>query len=185
MYSRVSLQRSCWHVLGSVIESTAAATQSSCPFGTDRFFLRHSRHFVLGYSHASLRDNKSPGDNKTSYRLWEPRPTRSDYTKIGSISRRALCSRIVLSSGAAVKRLAASSTFGTSSISPGVAKKIPVRARTQCTAASMSRWSSNGSYQVERVRWRPHQGRRAIDLIVSTATFRSLQRATTRSNSAA
>src|SRR5215467_4303421 len=83
MFSRVSLQRSCWPVLSSVMESKAVPTQSSCPSGTDRFFLRHSRHFVPGYSHESLRDNKSPGDNKTSYRLWEPRPTRSDYTKIG------------------------------------------------------------------------------------------------------
>src|SRR5215469_6543871 len=49
MYSRVGLQRSCWHVLSSVTESTAAPTQSSCPPGTDRFFLRHSRHFVPGY----------------------------------------------------------------------------------------------------------------------------------------
>jgi len=49
MYSRVSLQRSCWHVLSSVMESKAAPTQSSCPSGTDRFFLRHSRHFVPGY----------------------------------------------------------------------------------------------------------------------------------------
>ena len=64
MYSRVGLQRSCWHVLSSAMESTTAAlTQSSCPSGTDRFFLRHSRHFVPGYSHASLRDNGSPGDN--------------------------------------------------------------------------------------------------------------------------
>ena len=31
--------------------------------GTDRFFLLHSRHFVPGYPHESLRDNKSPGDN--------------------------------------------------------------------------------------------------------------------------
>jgi hypothetical protein len=38
MYWRVSLQRSCWHVLGSVMESTPAPTQSSCPSGTDRFF---------------------------------------------------------------------------------------------------------------------------------------------------
>ena len=52
-----SLQRSCWHVLSSVMESTAAPTQSSCPSGTNRFFLRHSRHFVSGYSHQSLRDN--------------------------------------------------------------------------------------------------------------------------------
>ena len=66
MYSRVSLQRSCGHVLGSVMESTAAPTESSCPSGTDRFFLRHSRYFVPGYSHESLRDNNSPGDNKTS-----------------------------------------------------------------------------------------------------------------------
>ena len=29
MYSRVSLQRSCWHVLSSEMESTAAPTQSS------------------------------------------------------------------------------------------------------------------------------------------------------------
>jgi hypothetical protein len=58
-----SLQRSCWHVLSSVMESTAAPTQSSCPSGTDRFFLRHSRHFVPGYSHQSLRDNESPGDS--------------------------------------------------------------------------------------------------------------------------
>ena len=57
-YSRVSLQRACWHVLSSVMESKATPTQSSCPFGTDRFFLRHSRHFVPGYSHASLRDNR-------------------------------------------------------------------------------------------------------------------------------
>src|SRR5215469_874531 len=63
MYSRVSLQRSCGHVLGSVMESTAAPTQSSCPSGTDRFFLRHSRHFVPSCSHKSLRDNKSPSDN--------------------------------------------------------------------------------------------------------------------------
>ena len=62
MFSRVSLQRSRWHVLSSVTESKAAPTQSSCPSGTDRFFLRHSWHFVPGYSHASLRDNKSPGD---------------------------------------------------------------------------------------------------------------------------
>jgi hypothetical protein len=61
MYSRFGLQRSCWHGLSSVPESTAAPTQSSCPSGTDRFFLRHSRHFVPGYSHESLRDNKSPG----------------------------------------------------------------------------------------------------------------------------
>jgi hypothetical protein len=40
-----------------------APTRSACPSGTDRFFLRHSRHFVPGYSHESLRDNKSPGDN--------------------------------------------------------------------------------------------------------------------------
>src|SRR5215469_7780810 len=53
IYSRVSLQRSCWHMLGLVMESTAAPTQSSCPSGTDRLFLRHSRHFVAGYSHAS------------------------------------------------------------------------------------------------------------------------------------
>jgi hypothetical protein len=26
--------------------------------------LRHSWHFVPGYSHESLRDNRSPGDNK-------------------------------------------------------------------------------------------------------------------------
>jgi len=63
MYSRVSLQISCWHVLSSVMESTAAPTQSSCPSRTDRFFLHHSRHFVPGYFHESLRDNKSPGDN--------------------------------------------------------------------------------------------------------------------------
>ena len=50
-------------LLSSVMDSTAASTQSSCPSRTDRFFLRHSRHFVLGYSHESLRDNKSPGDN--------------------------------------------------------------------------------------------------------------------------
>src|SRR5262245_35341357 len=61
-YSRVSRQRSCWHVLSSVLESKAAPTQSSCPSGTDRFLLRHSRHFVPGYSHESLRDNESPGD---------------------------------------------------------------------------------------------------------------------------
>ena len=61
MFSRLSLQRSCWHVLSSVMESKAAPTQSSCPSGTDRFFLRHSWHFVPGYSHESLRDNKSPG----------------------------------------------------------------------------------------------------------------------------
>ena len=60
MYSRVSLQRLCWPVLSCVMESKAAPTQSSCPSGTDRFFLRHSWHFVPGYSHASLRDNKSP-----------------------------------------------------------------------------------------------------------------------------
>ena len=63
MYSRLSLQRSCWHVLSSVLDSNAAPTQSSSPSGTDRFFLRYSRHFVPGYSHESLRDNKSPGDN--------------------------------------------------------------------------------------------------------------------------
>jgi hypothetical protein len=63
MYSGVRLQRSCWHVLSSVMESRAAPTQSSCPSGTDRFLLRPSRHFVPGYSHESLRDNKSPGDN--------------------------------------------------------------------------------------------------------------------------
>ena len=62
MYSHVRPQRSCGHVLGSVMESTAAPTRSSCPSGTDRFFLRHSRHFVPGYSHQSLRDNKSLGD---------------------------------------------------------------------------------------------------------------------------
>jgi hypothetical protein len=61
MYSRVSLQRSCWHVPSSAMESKASPTQSSCPSGTDRFFSRHSRHFVPGYSHESLRDNKSPG----------------------------------------------------------------------------------------------------------------------------
>jgi hypothetical protein len=66
LYWRVGLQRSCRHLLSSVMESTAAPTQSSCPSGTDRFFLRHSRHFVPGYSQESLRDNKSPGDNKTS-----------------------------------------------------------------------------------------------------------------------
>ena len=61
MYSRVSLQRSCWHVLSSVMESkTAAPTQSSCPSGTDRFFLGHSRHFVPGYSHKSLRTISRP-----------------------------------------------------------------------------------------------------------------------------
>ena len=38
------------------------ARQSSSPSGTDRFFLRLSWHFVPGYSHASLRDNKSPGN---------------------------------------------------------------------------------------------------------------------------
>src|SRR5690349_13060337 len=38
-YSRVSLQRSCWHVLSSVLESKAAPTPSTCPFGTDRFWL--------------------------------------------------------------------------------------------------------------------------------------------------
>jgi len=48
MFSRVSLQRSCWPVLSSVMESKAVPTQSSCPSGTDRFFLRHSRHFVPG-----------------------------------------------------------------------------------------------------------------------------------------
>jgi len=87
MFSRVSLQGSCWHVLSSVVESKAAPTRSSCPSGTDRF-LRHSWHFVpgrlrrlrrarqpgvcatiffgrdvgfaeSGYSHKSLRDNKS------------------------------------------------------------------------------------------------------------------------------
>ena len=85
-YSRVSLQS--WHVLSSVMEPKAAPTPSSCPSETDRFFLRHSRHFVpgrlrrlrrarqpgvcatiffgrdvgfaeSGYSHESLRDNKS------------------------------------------------------------------------------------------------------------------------------
>ena len=66
MYSRVGLQRSCRHVLSSVMESRAAPTQSSCPSGTDRFFLLHSRHFVPGYSHESLRDNQSPGDNRTN-----------------------------------------------------------------------------------------------------------------------
>src|SRR5262249_6636894 len=60
MVARVSLQRSCWHVLSPVMESKAAPTQSSCPSGTVRFFLRHSWHFVPGYSRASLRDNKSP-----------------------------------------------------------------------------------------------------------------------------
>src|SRR5215471_18396021 len=34
MYSRVSLQRSCWHVLSSVMESKAVPRQSSCPSGT-------------------------------------------------------------------------------------------------------------------------------------------------------
>src|SRR5262249_43529387 len=91
MFSRLSLQRSCWYVLSSVMESKAAPTQSSCPSGTDRFFLRLSWHFgpgrlrrlrrarqpgvcatiffgrdvgfaESGYSHESLRDNKSPGD---------------------------------------------------------------------------------------------------------------------------
>src|SRR5215467_1033165 len=56
---RFSRVRSCWHVLSSVMESKAAPTQSSCPSGTDRFLLRHSRHFVPGYSHKSLRDNSS------------------------------------------------------------------------------------------------------------------------------
>ena len=56
---RFSRVRSCWHVLSSVMESKAAPTQSSGPSGTDRFFLRHSRHFVPGYSHESLRDNSS------------------------------------------------------------------------------------------------------------------------------
>jgi len=63
VYSRVGLQRSCGHLPSSVMDSTAAPTQSSCPSGTDRFFLHHSRHFVPGYSHESLWDNKSPGDN--------------------------------------------------------------------------------------------------------------------------
>jgi len=48
MYSRVGLQRSCGHLLSSVMDSTAAPTRSSCPSGTDGFFLRHSRHFVPG-----------------------------------------------------------------------------------------------------------------------------------------
>jgi hypothetical protein len=42
MYSRVSLRRSCWHVLSSVLESKAVPTPSSCPSGTERFSLRHS-----------------------------------------------------------------------------------------------------------------------------------------------
>src|ERR1700757_4411276 len=33
-YSRVSLQRSCWHLLSSVLESKAAPTPSSCPSET-------------------------------------------------------------------------------------------------------------------------------------------------------
>ena len=68
MFSRLSLQRSCWHALSSVLESKAAPTQSSCPCGTDRFFLCHSRHFVPGYVHESLRDNESPDDNSPSAR---------------------------------------------------------------------------------------------------------------------
>ena len=43
-------------------ESTAAPTRSSCPSGTDRFFLRHSWHFVPGYSHESLRDKVAGRD---------------------------------------------------------------------------------------------------------------------------
>jgi hypothetical protein len=45
------------------MESKAAPTQSSFPSGTDRFFLRHTWHFVPGYSRESLRDNKSPDHN--------------------------------------------------------------------------------------------------------------------------
>src|SRR5262249_12445403 len=80
MYSRVSLQRSCGHVLGSVMESTAAPTQSSCPSGTDRFFLRHSRHFVPGYSHESLRDNKVVSVTSPARRL-HPRLPPTDFPK--------------------------------------------------------------------------------------------------------
>ena len=81
MFSHVSLQRSCGHVLGSVMESKAAPTQSSCPSGTDRFFLHHSWHFVPGYSHESLRDNKSPLRSKI----------RQTSSHPGALFRKQLC----------------------------------------------------------------------------------------------
>jgi len=76
MYSRIVLQTPCWHVLSSVMESTAALTQSSCPSGTDRFLLRHSRHFVPGYYHAV-----PPGQGRQTpikLTLMESRPTPAD-----------------------------------------------------------------------------------------------------------
>jgi hypothetical protein len=33
------------------IDHHAPRSESSCPFGTGRFSLRHSRHFVPGYHH--------------------------------------------------------------------------------------------------------------------------------------
>src|SRR5919199_331713 len=67
----------------------------------------------------------------------------------GSISAisRSSCSRV----GASSRRLAASSTFGKTWMSPGVLRKIPGRCSTHQTARSMSDCSVKGLYQVALV----------------------------------
>src|SRR5207253_7573972 len=91
--------------------------------------------------------------------LWSEMRLRALHqTKSGTMSSFSTWRLISASDGAASKRLAASSTLGSTWISPAVFRKIPARLSTQCTALSMSAWSSSGSYHVLRVAWRPDQG---------------------------
>src|SRR2546421_12158298 len=67
------------------------------------------------------------------------------------------------SDGRRAKRLAASRKRGSSERSPAVLRNTPGRPIAQCTARSMSGWTSSGWYHVVGVRSVVAQGPRAMD----------------------